>query len=297
MDDATLERSLLLGLSYQLLGSVADAEDCVQEAYVRWYRLPASERKRIESPRGWLIRTSSRIGLDMLKSARARRERYVGEWLPEPIPGPALWNSQDPKTGEDPADALSLSDSASMALLIVLESMTPAERVSFVLHEVFRYPFAEIGEIVGRTPEASRKLASTARRRVRESRQVSPVDRTEHAAVVRSFAAAWSTGDLTGLIALLDPRASAITDGGGLVSAALDPIVGAESVGRFFLGVRDRQPGLSVHAAQVHGELGIIARAQGRVLAVITLTLRESRIDRIWAVRNPEKLRRWGAGR
>ncbi len=180
------ERGLLLGLSYRLLGSLADAEDAVQETYVRWYRLSEPERRAIASPRAWLVKTAGRIGLDMLRSARARRERYVGEWLPEPVPDPSRWSSQSSDSITDPADRASVDESVSMALLIVLESMTPAERVAFVLHDVFRYPFAEVAEVVGRSPEACRQLASSARRRVRQSRGT-PAAPAEHEAVVRSF--------------------------------------------------------------------------------------------------------------
>lgn len=141
IDDAVRERSVLLGLSYRLLGSIADAEDAVQETYIRWYRLDSAERHQVSSPRAWLIKTASRIGLDMLTTARARREQYVGEWLPEPVPTPGTWTSHNNDGLIDPADRVSLDESVSMALLIVLESMTPAERVAFILHDVFRYTF------------------------------------------------------------------------------------------------------------------------------------------------------------
>ncbi|WGW11293.1 RNA polymerase sigma factor SigJ [Saxibacter everestensis] len=293
--DAVQERSVLLGLSYRLLGSLADAEDAVQETYVRWYKLPEDERAEISSPRAWLIRTASRIGLDMLGSARVRREQYVGEWLPEPVPVPGIWNSHSAHSGpEDPADRVSLDASVSMALLVVLESMTPAERVAFVLHDVFRYTFPEVAEIVGRSPVACRQLASSARRRVRKE-QRTPVAPSAHAEVVRSFKAAWQTGDLATLIGVLDPDATAITDGGGLVSASIEPLHGPETIARFFLGVFDRQPDLIVREELVNGEAGLIATdGEGRALAVITLASTfEGRVEHVWAVRNPEKLGVW----
>ncbi|MFT3968889.1 MAG: sigma factor-like helix-turn-helix DNA-binding protein [Micropruina sp.] len=180
-----------------------------------------------------------------------------------------------------------------MALLIVLESMTPAERVAFILHDVFRYTFTEIGDIVGRTPAACRQLASSARRRVREQQRI-PVEPAEHAAAVQSFKAAWQTGDLSALIDVLDPEATAITDGGGIVSASLEPLHGAEAIAMFFLGVLDRQPDLSIHEELVNGELGLVATdSEDRTLAVLALATDSGKIKQVWAVRNPQKLEIW----
>lgn len=294
LGDAIRERSVLLGLSYRLLGSLVDAEDAVQETYIRWYRLTDAQRRQVGSPRAWLIKAASRIGLDMLTSARARRERYVGEWLPEPVPAPDTWTSHHDSDPIDPADRVSLDESVSMALLIVLESMTPAERVAFILHDVFRYTFPEVAEVVGRTPEACRQLASSARRRVQSTRSTT-VEPAEHAAVVRSFKSAWETGDLATLITLLDPDATAITDGGGLVSAALEPLLGADAVARFLLGVYERQPDLAIREELVNGELGLVATGAGHTLAVISLSHHGGKIDHVWAVRNPQKLEAWPA--
>ncbi len=161
------ERRHLINLAYRLLGSLADAEDAVQETYARWYALPPEQQEAIRSPGAWLTTVASRICLDLLGSARARRERYVGEWLPEPLPEPAEQPGL-PATA-DPADRVTLDESVTMAFLVVLETMTPAERVAFVLHDVFRYSFTEVAEIVGRTPAACRQLASSARRRLSPS--------------------------------------------------------------------------------------------------------------------------------
>lgn len=293
LESVISERRLLISLGYRLLGSSADAEDAVQEAYLRWYRLTEQQQREISSPTGWLIKVVSRICLDMLGSARSRRERYIGQWLPEPIPNPIQWTSH--KTADDafdPADRVTLDESVSMAFLVVLEFMTPAERVAFILHDVFQYSFAEVADILGRSPQACRQLASSARRRVRASRTtITPSD--QHAAIVKAFKVAWETGDLTGLLALLAPEATAITDGGGVVSAALEPISGAEAIARFFLGVLDRQPDLTVEEGLVNGHLGLIAHTGGATLAVISIDSAGQLIQHIWAVRNPEKLSAW----
>lgn len=292
LDEAIRERSVLLGVSYRLLGSIADAEDAVQETYIRWHRLSDAERRRIGSPRAWLIKTAGRIGLDMLTTARARREQYVGEWLPEPVRVPGTWTSHHDDDPTDPADRVSMDESVSMALLIVLESMTPAERVAFILHDVFRYTFPEIAEVVGRSPDACRQLASSARRRVHSARSTT-VEPAEHAAVVRAFKTAWETGDLAGLVRLLDPDATAITDGGGLVSAAVEPLVGADTIARYLVGVYERRPDLTIREDLVNGVLGLVATGAGHPLAVISLSHRDGRIDHVWAVRNPQKLATW----
>jgi RNA polymerase sigma factor (sigma-70 family) len=292
LDAAVAERRVLLGLCYRLLGSIADAEDAVQETYVRWYRQTDDERGTITSPRSWLMKTAGRICLDMLGSARARREQYVGEWLPEPIPDAALWTSQS--AGPiDPSDRVTLDDSVSMAMLVVLDAMTPAERVAFILHDVFRYTFAEVGDIVGRSPEAARQLASSARRRVRDSGGA-PRHDERHLAVVRSFKSALQTGDVSALVALLDPDAVSVADGGGLATAALQPIRGAQRIVQHFLAVFRGRPDVEFRESVVNGDPGLVVEADGKIVTVIALGISDDgRISRIWAVRNPEKLRAW----
>lgn len=275
------DRARLLGIAYRMLGSASEAEDAVQETYARWYELGAGERARIASPTAWLVRVVSRVCLDMLGSARARRERYVGEWLPEPLPDAEL----------DPAERVTLDESLTMALLVVLETMTPAERVAFVLHDVFGYPFAEIAEIVGRSPGACRELASSARRRIAARRPAagSPAD----GEIVAAFRSAWDDGDLSRLVGLLDPDVVIVTDGGGRVSAALEPIAGAAAVAAYLLAVRERRPGLAVAIEPVNARPGLVARADGTTLAVIALDVAGGRIRHLWAVRNPDKLGHW----
>jgi len=292
LDAAVAERRVLMGLCYRLLGSTADAEDAVQETYVRWYRLPEEERSAVRVPRSWLMKTAGRICLDMLGSARARRERYVGEWLPEPIPDAALWTSQS-DAAADPADRVTLDESVSMAMLVVLDSMTPAERVVFVLHDVFRYTFAEVAEIVGRSPEACRQLAVSARHRVRDAARP-PRSDERHLEVVRSLKSALESGDVSALLALLDPDAVSIADSGGRVTAALTPIRGAERIVRHFLRVFRRRPDLTFRESFVNGDPGLVVEADGAVVTVIALGISDDgAISRIWAVRNPEKLRGW----
>jgi len=164
LDPVIGERRHLINLAYRLLGSLAEAEDAVQETYARWYALPGQQRDAIEKPGAWLTTATSRNCLNLLGSARVRRETYTGAWLPEPLPDPAEWPSGRPA---DPADRITLDESVSMAFLVVLDSITPAERVALILHDVFGYPFTEVAEITGRTPAACRQLATSARRRVR----------------------------------------------------------------------------------------------------------------------------------
>jgi RNA polymerase sigma factor (sigma-70 family) len=288
----TSHRRRLINVAYRLLGSLADAEDAVQEALIRWYALAPEDREAIESPAAWLTTVTSRICLDQLGSARARRERYVGEWIPEPVPDRADWSLGQPSGAADPADRITLDESIDMAFLVVLDSMSPAERVAFLLHDVFRYPFAEVAEIVGRTPAACRQLASTARRRVRDARPV-PAPAARRAEVVREFKQAWEAMDIDALLALLDPDAVAIADGGGLVAAALEPRVGAESIARFLLLVGGQSPAIELEEHSVNGQPGLVARQEGTTVTVFAFDVAEDRITRIWAVRNPDKLRPW----
>jgi RNA polymerase sigma-70 factor (ECF subfamily) len=281
------ERRQLLNLAYRLLGSLADAEDALQETYARWYALSPQQRAAIESPGAWLTRVAGRVCLDLLGSARVRRERYVGEWIPEPIPDRGEWAG-----GSDPADHVTLDESVTMAFLVVLEQLTPAERVSFVLHDVFRYPFAEVAAIVGRSPAACRQLATSARRRIRASqRDETPAAR--QAEVVREFRHAWAAKDITALITLLDPAAVMIADGGGQAGAALKPVEGAEQVARYLLGIRKVAPELTILDRTVNTRPGLVATSGGVAVTVAAFEVVAGRITRIWAVRNPEKLSSW----
>ncbi|MDT5067805.1 MAG: hypothetical protein QOK02_3960 [Mycobacterium sp.] len=292
-DDVEVDRALLMSVCYRLLGSISEAEDAVQDTYARWYTLSDVERADIASPTGWLITTASRICLDVLASARVKRQAYVGPWLPELVPPTAQWTTLTASgLNVDPAERMTIDESVSMALLVVLEKMTPAERVAFVLHDVFGYPFAEIGAIVGRSAQACRQLASSARRRVRLSlpQEAAP---GEHGRVVAAFKSAWETGDIASLVHLLDPHSTAITDGGGMVSAATVPIRGPEAITDFLLGVRARQPDLEVIVTNVNGQPGLVASANGQTLAVVAISVKDERVQTIWALRSPLKLRPW----
>jgi RNA polymerase sigma factor (sigma-70 family) len=288
------ERRQLINLAYRLLGSLADAEDAVQETYARWYAMPRQQQEAIENPGAWLTTVASRICLDMLGSARARRERYVGQWIPEPLPDPGEWPGGRPGGATaDPADRVTLDESVTMAFLVVLESMTPAERVAFVLHDVFGYSFAEIAGIVGRTPAACRQLASSARRRIGAARPPA-TPATRQAGIVRDFKHAWEAKDISALIGLLDPAATVIADGGGLASAALDPIEGAERIARYLADLAARTPGgVTILERTVNGQPGLVAEQDGSIVTVLAFEVSDGRITHIWAVRNPEKLRPW----
>ncbi|MCT2593158.1 RNA polymerase sigma factor SigJ [Streptomyces sp. N2-109] len=290
------ERRQLINLAYRLLGSLADAEDVVQETYARWYAMSPQGREAIESPAAWLTKVASRICLDLLRSARARRERYVGEWLPEPLPAHTEWvNGRSGGTAADPADRVTLDESVSMAFLVVLESMTPAERIAFILHDVFRYSFPEVAEIVGRTPAACRQLASSARRRLRAS-QAPATPPAQRADIVRAFKEAWEAKDIDALIGLLDPDATAVADGGGLVSAQVHPAEGGEQIARGLVEFLLNAPDLRFLERTVNGQPGLVAQQQGVTGTVMAFDIAAGRIRRLWAVRNPEKLRPWTTG-
>jgi RNA polymerase sigma-70 factor, ECF subfamily len=285
-----------MNLAYRLLGSLADAEDVVQETYARWYAMSREQREAIQSPGGWLTTVASRICLDVLGSARVRRESYVGEWIPEPLPDRTEWiTGRAGGTTVDPADRVTLDESVNMAFLVVLESMTPAERVALILHDVFRYSFTEVAEIVGRTPAACRQLASSARRRIRAS-QAPATPTARQAGIVRDFKQAWEAKDIGALIGLLDPDATVIADGGGLAIASLRPIEGGEEIARYVVDLANRAPNVTFLERTVNGQPGLVAQQDGVTVTVFAFDIAGDRIKHIWAVRNPEKLRPWTTG-
>jgi RNA polymerase sigma-70 factor (ECF subfamily) len=284
------ERRHLISLAFRMLGTVAEAEDAVQETYTRWYRMNAAERAAIELPQAWLTRVASRVCLNVLASARMRRERYVGPWLPEPVPSSSFTVPSADAT--DPLDRVTLDESISTALLVVLESMTPAERVVFVLHDVFAMPFDDIAQIVGRTPAACRQLATSARRRVRQSKS-RQVPREEHDRVVQAFASATRSGDIAGLIAVLDPEVVLRSDGGGVVTAARKPVLGADNVARFLLGALNKNDKVEVLDQETTDGSGFAFWEEGRITGVVTLEVVDGLIANVRIVLNPDKLSLW----
>ena len=276
-------RPRLLRLAYSQLGSLAEAEDVVQEA---WLRLQRSDRSTIEDLQAWLTTVVGRLGLDALGSARARREQYIGPWLPDPL-------VDAPAADADPADRVTLDESVSLALLFVLERLSPAERTAFILHDVFAFSFEEIAAVVGRTPQAARQLASRARRHVVQARPRQPGTPDEQARLVRAFAAAAAGGDIEALLNVLDPEIVMRSDGGGRVNASRKPLVGADRVSRAVTALaRTSLRDVELSFVDVNGLPGLLVNDDetGEV-TVVAFTVDGGRITTIHIQRNPEKLR------
>ncbi|WP_310738320.1 RNA polymerase sigma factor SigJ [Microbispora sp. H10949] len=283
-------RPRLLGVAYGLLGSLDEAEDVVQDAWLRLRRHREEGGAEIGDVVGWLVVTVSRLALDVLRSARHRREEYVGPWLPEPVlTGPVAGG---PVVGEPgPAERVTLDESISMAMLVVLESLSPAERTAFVLHDVFGLTFTEVGEAVGRSPAACRQLAARARTHVASRAPRFDVDPSAHRRVVDAFARACLGDDIGALLALLDPEVVLRSDGGGVVRAARRPVLGAAKVARLLTGLR-RFGRFELVPASVNGRPGLLRYREGRLVTVIGLTVAGGRITAVDMVLNPEKLAR-----
>jgi RNA polymerase sigma-70 factor (ECF subfamily) len=275
-EDFERARPRLLRLAYSELGDVGEAEDVVQDA---WLRLARADAEAIENLDGWLTTVVARLALDRLRSARARRESYVGPWLPEPL------------LSDDPADSVTLDESVSYALLTVLEQLSPAERTAFVLHDVFDLPFDDIAEVVGRTPEAVRQLASRARRHVQQERPRFAASRAEHDRAVRAFARAAAEGNLAALVAVLDPDVVWTSDGGGRAVAARTPQRGGTRVARAWAALSRRSTREPVEVT-VNGRLGLVLSGIDGHRTALSFVVVDGRITRLDAIRNPEKLRR-----
>lgn len=272
------ERARLTGLAYRIIGSRAEADDVVQDAWLRWQ---GADRALIENPAGWLTTVTSRLALDHLRSARVRREAYVGPWLPEAA------------TAEPgPAERVEVAESVTVGFLAVLERLGPVERVVFLLADVFGVPFEEIATVVDRSPEACRQVASRARRRVREGRpRYAPTD-AEAWRVTEAFLGSAAMGDLGAVVALLAPDAVLTSDGGPHHRAARLPVVGAERVARFVvnLAVRQMGSGATAEARAINGQPGVVVRAaDGTVLTALALSVVDGRVDRVWGLVNPDK--------
>jgi RNA polymerase sigma-70 factor (ECF subfamily) len=278
-------RARLRAVAYRMLGTVSDADEAVQES---WLRLSRSEPEAIANLPGWLTSVVARVCLDMLRSRRARREDYVGSWLPEPVV-----SVED--GGANPEYEALLADSVGLALLVVLDSLTPAERLAFVLHDMFAVPFSEIAPIVGVTPTAARQLASRARRRVRGAAPAEDADLTHQRELVDAFLKASREGDFEGLVAVLDPDAVFRIDAGGIGPRAREPVVGAEAVAHQVLQ-RGRPFARFARPAIVNGAAGVVVAPRGTPMAVVAFTTARGRIVAIDLIADREKLRRLTLG-
>ena len=284
-------RGLMFAVAYRMLGTIADAEDAVQDAWLRW---SAASRADVDDPRAYLARIITNTALNRLRAARARREAYIGPWLPEPLLTDA---------GPDAAERAELAESVSVAMLVVLESLTPDERAVFVLHEVFGFSHAEIAVALGRSAPAVRQLAHRAREHVQARRPRFEVDWDQQREVTARFLAAAAGGDIEDLMTVLAPDVTLLTDGGGKTRAALRPITGASKVARWLVGVVGR-PGLgidvsevSLEPAEINGTPGTLLTGGGRAIAALTLAVSAGQVTGIQLVVNPDKLTAITAGR
>ena len=283
-------RELLVGVAYRVLGRVSDAEDVVQEAWLRWAEVDPAE---VADPRAFLVRVTTRLAIDRLRRVKARRESYVGPWLPEPL-----------ITGRDVAEDVALAQSVSMAMLVVLETLSPLERAVFVLREAFAMPYAEIAEILGRSEVAVRQLARRARDHVRERGHRFETDQATRQRVTERFLAAATNGDLDALMEVLAPEVTLVGDGGGRALAPLRPIRGAAKVARFLVAIQRPEhiarffgttgpevaPHLDVRIAQVNGGPGIVVTYKDTPVTTMVLDVLGGVVQTIHLVANPEKL-------
>jgi RNA polymerase sigma-70 factor (ECF subfamily) len=284
-------RSLLVSVAYRILGSVSDAEDAVQETYLRWSKVDPAQ---VSNPRAVLVRVTTRLAIDRLRRAKTRRETYVGPWLPEPI-----------LTGRDVAEDVALAESVSLAMLVVLETLSPLERAVFVLREAFGMPYAEIADVLGRKDDAVRQLGRRARDHVQERRSRFDADQSEQRRVTERFLQATSTGNLDALMAVLSPGVTLVADGGGRVLAPRRPVLGAEKVARFLLAVATEErmarflksvgsepivANLRVSMAPVNGGSGILVVSEDKPISVLVLGVSDGVVRTIYLVANPQKL-------
>jgi RNA polymerase sigma-70 factor (ECF subfamily) len=277
-------RAYLRGLAYRMLSSMAEAEDAVQDAYIRWHRIGAKARAAIENPRAWLSKATTRLCLDRLKSARAQRESYVGPWLPEPV--------IEPEATEDPAE---LAQDLSVAFLLLLERLSPLERAAFLLHDVFEMSFAQVGEVLRRDEAACRQLANRARKHIEAGKPRFDPTGEEQSRIAAAFLAATGSGNTAQLVQLLAKDAVLISDGGGKVKAALNPILGSDNVIAFLLGVQKKVPwpdGTEYRPSIINGLPGfVIVLPDGKIAQTLSFEIQDGAIHRIYAVRNPDKLK------
>ncbi|MGV9291752.1 RNA polymerase sigma factor SigJ [Streptomyces sp. NPDC003719] len=276
-------RPVLLGVAYRMLGRLADAEDVVQEAWLRWSR---ADRTAVREPRGYLVRITTRLAIDRLRQITSRGETYVGPWLPEPC----VTDFGD--VVPDTAERAVLADSVSLAVLVVLESLSPLERAVFVLREAFGYPYAEIAAVLEREEAAVRQLAGRARRHVDERRPRYDVDPAQRRDLTERFLAAAAEGDIEGLMAMLAPGVRLVGDSGGKSRAPLRVLESADKVGRFLVGAaRKTAPDATLRFLELNGGPAALLLAGGKPDFVLQLDIADGRVQCVYIVRNPDKLR------
>ncbi|MEU8982149.1 RNA polymerase sigma-70 factor [Streptomyces sp. NPDC048309] len=275
-------RPVLMGVAYRMLGRVADAEDVVQDAWLRWSGV---DRSKVREPRGYLVRVTTRLAIDRLRQVQSRNEAYVGPWLPEP------YVTDFGDTVADTAERAVLADSVSLAVLVVLESLSPLERAVFVLREAFGYPYADIAAVLDRGEPAVRQLAGRARKHVEERRPRYEVDPAERRDLTERFLAAAAEGDLEGLMSLLAPDVRLVGDSGGLAQAPLRVLDSADKVGRFIIGVAKKGvPDLSFRFLEINGGFAALTLSAGKPDSVFQVDVADGRIQCLYIMRNPEKL-------
>jgi RNA polymerase sigma-70 factor (ECF subfamily) len=269
-------RARLFGLAYRMLGSRADAEDIVQETYVRWH---IAEPGTVENPEAWLVTAATRLSIDRLRRLKTEREAYVGPWLPEPI------------VEDTPERLLELSSDLSLAMLTMLETLAPDERAAFLLHDVFDVDYERIASILGKSEPACRQVIHRARGRVRGDRKRFESTESGKRELLERFTAAMEASDEQALLALFTPDATWTADGGGKTAASPRPLVGVEAIVRLVMGLRRRWwADLDVSVTTVNGEPGLCMRVEGRLIAVMAIESRDDRIQSVYAVVNPDKL-------
>jgi RNA polymerase sigma-70 factor (ECF subfamily) len=278
-DPLAPHRGRLLGLAHRMLGSRSDAEDIVQDAYLRF-----AGAQDVDNPEAFLVTVVTRLCLDRLKSARAQREIYVGPWLPEPV-----FDAE----GLSPDAATELADDLSFALLLALDRLSPLERAAFLLHDVFDLQFSEVARMIDRTETACRQLATRARRAVRDARPAPSATPYNHARLLSAFSEAVASGDVSRLAGLLREDAIAMTDGGGRKTAALNPIKGADKIARFFISLAAKSADLDIRIepTMINGSVGALLYVDGEIDHSLSMAIDGERIAAIYIVRNPDKLR------
>jgi RNA polymerase sigma-70 factor (ECF subfamily) len=281
--DIYAHRPQLQAIAYRMLGSMAEAEDAVQETFLRWHRQDQAQQvSEIREPKAWLITTLTRHCIDRLRAAKAQRESYFGMWLPEPV-------VEEPAA--EPEDRLELAESLSMALLMMLERLSPDERAAFLLHEVFETDYPDVARILGKTEAACRQLVHRAKERVKAGKPRFIPSRAEQEKVMEGFKRAVASGDVAGLATLFSSDATLYSDGGGKARATVNPVYGAEKIARFFIGVRDKQPeGYEVVPRIVNGSVGYVIYVGERPIQASHFEFDGDRIIEVHIVRNPDKL-------